>query len=171
MFRSPPFVPLAAGLGLVLFTIFAIAAPLDTFWPLLTGPADYQQTLTEARFIPRQPYVDSGCPWRSVISWRRLRGIPGGPAHFRRVFAEGRTPAARILAVAGLLDQDSSGWYSSMHALQAERWSVLPVSVLMRGEDMIRDVPIDTVLIWLESGSLTRELDSVDLRSDQCWHL
>ena len=109
MFKEPPFTPIAGGIGLVVFTIFAVAAPLDSWWPLLAGPAEYQQTLTEARFIPLQPYLDSGCPWRSVVSWQRLRATADGIVHFRAAFAQGHTLAARLLAAAGLRGQDTAG--------------------------------------------------------------
>jgi hypothetical protein len=169
MFRTPPFVPVAAGVGVVLFTIFAILAPLDTWWPLLEGPTLYQQILTETRFVPLQPYVDDGCPWRSVVAWRRLREAPEGSARFRAVFSQAGTPAARILAAAGLLGRDSVGWTAAVSQLSDVTNLGLTVHVLPADDDMIRDLPIDTLLALVKAGTLTRQLEAVDLRERYCW--
>jgi hypothetical protein len=168
MFTKPPFVPIVAGVGLVLFTIFAILAPLDTWWPLLAGPAEYQQTVAEASFLPLQAYVDDGCPWRSVVAWRHLREDRNGPARFRAAFIEARTPAARLLALAGLLGRDSMGWTAGLRSLREEPALQSELYALNLDHDIPEALTVDSGIVLVESGTLTRRLEAVDLRREYC---
>ena len=167
MFTKPPFVPMVAGVGVVLFTIFTILAPLDTWWPLLAGPAEYQQTIAEASFLPMQAYVDDGCPWRSVVAWRHLREDPNVPARFRAAFIEARTPAARLLALAGLLGRDSEGWTGGLRSLREDPGLQAELYVLNLDHDIPEALAVDSGTVLVESG-MTRRLEAVDLRREYC---